>query len=107
MNRLSGSSQQYPHTEADNPPDEMDGYLRSDAESDMNARSETSASQSTILSVPIVRTTPHRSAARSKHPKAVSLEVEPIAVKRKTYAMSYDGMSQAEYVSYMISRGAR
>ena len=106
MSRLSGSSQQYPHTEAGNPPNEMDGYLRSDAESDMNARSETSASQPTV-SGPIVRTTPHRSAARSKHAKAVSPEVEPIAVKRKTYAMSYDGMSQAEYVSYMISRGAR
>ncbi len=83
----------------------MNDHLRGDVASWMAARSESAAVTSAELVVPAARVPGPKSAARPK--KSPSGTAQPAPDKKKPFGMSYDGMSQADYISYMISRGAR
>jgi hypothetical protein len=105
MDRNSEINQEYPQSETSKPTSEMHDYLRGNASPQMNAQSETSTPQPTTATIPVMSTA--RQKPRTRHPKVQETAVETIAVKRKPYGMSYGGMTQADYITYMISRGAR
>jgi hypothetical protein len=105
MDRNSDVNQEYRQSTTSKPPSEMHDDLRNNASPQMNAQSETSALQSTTATIPIMTTA--RQKPRTRQPKVQETAVETIAVKRKPYGMSYGGMTQAEYITYMIARGAR
>jgi len=83
----------------------MNDQLRGDVTSWRAARSEAVAVASAELAGPAARVPMPKSVARRKHAKPVG--AQPATDKKKPFGMSYDGMSQADYISYMISRGAR
>jgi hypothetical protein len=85
--------------------DAMNDQLRSDVASWKASRSEETARRADI-SVPVSKPVTSRP-TRPRATKAVT--VTPLATdgKKKPFGMSYDGMSQADYITYMISRGAR
>jgi hypothetical protein len=88
---------------ADAPFDAMKDQLRDDVTSWRAERSETAARESAELTVPVVKPAP-KAAPRARKAAAPA---QPVDVKKKPFGMSYDGMSQADYITYMISRGAR
>jgi hypothetical protein len=105
MDRNSDVNQEYLQSGTGKPSSEMHDYLRHNASPRMNAQSETSTPQSTTATIPIMST--DRQKPRTKHPKVQETAVESIAVKPKPYGMSYGGMTRADYITYLISRGAR
>ncbi len=84
----------------------MKDQLRNDVTSWKAARSEETARRADI-SVPVVKPVPVKSTSRVRQTKAVNVAVQPVDDRKKPFGMSYDGMSQADYITYMISRGAR
>ena len=96
-----------PATDADSPLDAMNDHLRNDVASWRAARSEPVTRKSAGASVPAVRAPVPKPAARAKQTKPAAAAAESAAVKKKPFGMSYDGMTQADYITYMISRGAR
>ncbi len=107
MNTGSATGQDDPDMDAENPSQAMNDRLRGDVTSWMAARSEAAARAPEELSVPVTRSPAPRPAARAKPARSTPVQAEPTVVKKKPFGMSYDGMSQADYITYMISRGAR
>jgi hypothetical protein len=71
-------------------------------------RNDSSARQVTDLGVPA---TP-RAAPRTTKPKrakaaATAPATQPATTTKKPFAMSFDGVTDAQHISYMIARGAR
>jgi hypothetical protein len=86
----------------------MNDQLRSDVASWRAARSESTAREPADFNVvPPVSATAPRPTVRAKRAKLASATAQSEPDKKKPFGMSYDGMSQADYISYMISRGAR
>jgi len=84
----------------------MGDHLRSDVKSWLVTRSEGSARQSAEFTVPQVKqSTP--AATRAKPAKSLQPAAKSPDVKKKPFSMSYDGVSDADYITYRISRGAR
>ncbi len=81
----------------------MKDQLRSDVANWKAGRSEENAFR-TEQSVPVAKAPATKPAARPRAPKAAAV-VD--GGKKKPFGMSYDGMSQADYITYRISRGAR
>ncbi|HEX3399289.1 MAG TPA: hypothetical protein VHT74_03070 [Acetobacteraceae bacterium] len=44
---------------------------------------------------------------RAKRAKPAAAEAKPAGTVKKPFSMSYDGVTEADYITYMISRGAR
>jgi hypothetical protein len=107
MNSAPGRSLHSPQTASSNQSNGMISDLRDDAASKTAPQSETLTLKSKVSSVPIARTSPQRSASGESQPEIAHAEVESIVVKAKPFGMSYDGMSQADYIAYRISLGAR
>jgi len=84
--------------------DAIRDQLRKDVASWREGRADVSARQATDLSVAVAKPVP---APRAKRVKPASAMAEPDAAKKKPFGMSYDGSSNADYINYMISRGAR
>ncbi len=89
-----------------NASDAMKDQLRGDVASWMAARSEAAGQGAVERTVPVVRP-PVSKPARVRQAKRAAAATDSGEVKKKPFGMSYDGMSQADYISYMISRGAR
>jgi hypothetical protein len=70
-------------------------------------RREQSAEHAAELRQPVIkRPSPHR-ASRTKKPNASPPAVKPGGARSKPFSMSYDGMTQAEYIQYLLDRGSR
>lgn len=93
-----------PFPDADDQADALKDQLRKDVASWREGRADSSARQSTELSVAVAKPVP---AQRVKRAKVATPEAAPEAGKKKPFGMSYDGSTQADYISYRISRGAR
>lgn len=92
------------HTaENDGQSDSMKDQLRKDVASWREGRAEGSSHHATELSVAVAKPAP---APRAKRAKPVATAVVTDA-KKKPFGMSYDGSTNADYINYMISRGAR
>lgn len=105
MSNGPASETDRPDEEPDRQVDAMKDQLRKDVASWSAARSGTSARQAEEFSVPVVQLArqPAKRVRRAKPPPA---EVTSSAEK-KPFRMSYDGVTQADYITYMIARGTR
>jgi len=93
--------------DADTRSEALNDKLRNDASSWMAARSDSNPRESAERSIAVVRAPAAKPTTRARHTKAAPAATQPADVKKKPFGMSYDGMSQADYITYMISRGAR
>jgi len=85
----------------------MTDRLRGDVASWKAARSESAMRPSAELAVPVARPPAQKQESRAKQAKSAPAPSRSDDAKKKPFGMSYDGMSQADYISYRISRGAR
>jgi hypothetical protein len=89
--------------------DAMRDQLRKDVASWSAARSGASAREAGEFNVPVAQVARQpslRPAKRVRRAKSVLPEVKPTGQK-KPFGMSYDGVTQADYITYMIARGTR
>jgi hypothetical protein len=93
-----------PETEADQLSDAMKDQLRKDVASWREGRADGSTARETELSVAVAKPVP---APRTRRAKPAAAAADPETAKKKPFGMSYDGSSNADYINYMISRGAR
>lgn len=93
-----------PETEADQLSDAMKDQLRKDVASWREGRADGSTARETELSAAVAKPVP---APRVRRAKPVAAASEPETAKKKPFGMSYDGSTNADYINYMISRGAR
>jgi hypothetical protein len=109
MSRAPTSETDHPDGEPDRQVDAMKDQLRKDVASWSAARSGASARQTGEFSVPAVQSArqPSRQPAkRVRRAKPSPTEVKS-SVQKKPFSMSYDGVTQADYITYMIARGTR
>jgi hypothetical protein len=98
----------HPDGEADRNADMMRDQLRKDVESWSAARSGAPARQAAEVSVPGARQPSLQPAKRARPPRPVSPDVAKTeSGPKKPFSMSYDGVTDADYITYMISRGTR
>lgn len=95
-------------TDPENDADAMKDQLRKDVASWSAARSATSSRDVAEASVPVPARSPAaQPAARAKRQKPVAPDAgKPTDAARKPFRMSYDGVTESEYISYIIERGA-
>ena len=91
-------------TEADVQSDAMKDQLRKDVASWREGRSDGSTARVAELSVAVAKPV---AAPRARRAKPAPAAPEAATAKKKPFGMSYDGSSNADYINYMISRGAR
>ncbi len=84
----------------------MNEQLRDDVASWRAGRHDGSDASVAVTS-PAVRSPSAAPVARVRKAKAAATAVQPADTRKKPFGMSYDGMSQADYITYRISRGAR
>jgi hypothetical protein len=109
MSNAPTSETDHPDGEPDRQVDAMKDQLRKDVASWSAARSGASARRTEEFSVPavqLVRQPSLQPAKRVRRAKPVSPEVKA-AVQSKPFRMSYDGVTQADYITYMMARGTR
>jgi hypothetical protein len=94
--------------EAGKQADAMKDRLRKDVASWSAARSATHSRDAAEASVPVPTHSPAaRPATRAKQPKPTVPDVgKPANAAKKPFRMSYDGVTEADYISYIIERGA-
>jgi hypothetical protein len=94
--------------EDDRQADAMKAQLRKDVESWSKARSEASPGRIGEPGAPAAKKPSPPSAARTKKTSASTTPVvKPAAAGSRPFSMAYDGKTTAEYIQYMIDRGAR
>ena len=93
--------------DADRQATAMKDQLKKDVATWSSARADGSARQSAELSVPVARQPPAPTARRVKRTKPASSVPKPDPGPNKPFSMSYDGVPQADYITYMIARGAK
>ena len=96
-----------PDGEAERQADAMKDQLRKDVASWSAERSGALARQVAELGSPVANQPAPRRAKRAKRERLASPEVKSTSATKKPFGMSYDGVTEADYVSYMIARGAR
>jgi hypothetical protein len=109
MSKTPTSETDHPDDAPDRQADAMKDQLRKDVASWSAARSGASVRQAEEFSVPavqVVRQPAPQPAKRVRRAKPTTPEVNPSAQK-KPFSMSYDGVTQADYITYMIARGTR
>jgi hypothetical protein len=92
---------------ADRQADAMKAQLREDVASWSKARNETSQQLVVEPTAPAARHPPLLSAAKPKKSKRAASAVKPVPLGTQPFRMSYDGGTTADYIQYMIDRGAR
>jgi hypothetical protein len=93
--------------EADRQADAMKDQLRKDVVSWSAARSDGSAHKAAESTISVASQPSPQPAKRVRRPKPASPEAKPNSNSSKPFSMSYDGVTQADYIKYMIARGAR
>jgi hypothetical protein len=107
MSTVPEGQDDQPEHDADARADAMKAQLRKDVESWSRARNETSPRDAVGASAPVVRPASPKPPPRARTPKRVAPASVPAGTKSKPYSMSYDGGTTAEYIQYMIDRGAK
>lgn len=88
--------------------DAMKDQLRKDVASWSSARSENAGITRPEYQAATAKPASKPPAARAKRAAAPPAEAPTdVPAKKKPFGMSYDGVSQADYITYIISRGAR
>ena len=90
--------------EAEKQTDAMRTQLRKDVASWSEGRGETSLRVIPSIANP---PPPQPAVVRAKKAKPAQPAVAPTQARTKPFSMSYDGGSTADYIKYMIERGAR
>jgi hypothetical protein len=85
----------------------MQDQLRKEVASWSKERRHQSSETVVAPSQPVVQHHSPRSATKPKNPRASSLQGAPASARSKPFSMSYDGMTQAEYIQYLRDRGLR
>jgi hypothetical protein len=94
--------------EADKQANGMKDQLRKEVAQWNAARDDTSGRQAADFSVPVTTPPALRTAKRAPRAKAAVADApKPADGPRKPFSMSFDGVTDAEHISYMIARGAR
>ena len=113
MSMPTGDNESDPDREAGKQADAMKDQLRKDVASWSAARNATSsrdAAEATVTAPAqpaAAQAGAARAAPRVKRLKPVAADVtKPAAAARKPFRMSYDGVTEADYISYIIERGA-
>ncbi|MGA3400063.1 MAG: hypothetical protein ABSC95_12660 [Acetobacteraceae bacterium] len=108
MSMAHGNNETDPDGEAGKQADAMKDRLRKDVASWSAARSATHSREAADSSLPPPPPSPAaQPTARAKRAKPVAPTAgKPAVVARKPFRMSYDGVTEADYISYIIERGA-
>ena len=108
MSMATGNDEIDPDREAGKQADAMKDRLRKDVASWSAARSATHNRDAADASVPVpAQPVTPRQAPRVKRRKPVAPDAgKPADTVRKPFRMSYDGVTEADYISYIIERGA-
>jgi hypothetical protein len=109
MDRPPGHDQDEPVREADKQANVMKDQLRKEVAVWNAARSETSAKQEADFGVPVPPRPASRPATKqAKRAKpAETSATKPAGAPKKPFSMSFDGVTDAEHIKYIIARGAR
>jgi hypothetical protein len=105
-----GPDQNDPERQADKRANVMKDQLRKEVALWNAARDDTSARQVAELNVPASprpATRPARQASRAKAAAAAAAAPKAEGSPRKPFSMAFDGVTDAEHISYMIARGRR
>ncbi len=92
---------------ADRQADAMKAQLRKDVASWSKARNETPEQLIVEPSAQPARQPSLLSAAKPRKSKRTASAVQTAPLSTKPFSMSYDGGTTADYIQYMIDRGAR
>jgi hypothetical protein len=97
-----------PERDAGKQAEAMNDRLRKDVASWSAARSATYTRDAADASVPVpAQSAAPQPATRAKRRKpAVPDTAKPVDAVKKPFRMSYDGVTEADYISYIIERGA-
>ncbi len=108
MSLQPGDDQDDTERQADKQANVMKDQLRKEVAQWNAARDDTSTRQAADFSVPA---TPHpapRPAKRASRAKTAAAPApQPASTAGKPFSMSFDGVTDAEHITYMIARGAR
>jgi hypothetical protein len=103
-----GHDHDEPERQADKQANVMKDQLRKEVAVWNASRSETSARQEADFSAPAASRPASRPATKhAKRAKPVETPVAKPAAPKKPFSMSYDGVTDAEHIKYIIARGAR
>jgi hypothetical protein len=109
MDLPPGHDQDEPVREADKQASVMKDQLRKEVAVWNASRSETSAKQEADFGVPVPSRPASRPATKqAKRAKpAETPATKPAGAPKKPFSMSFDGVTDAEHIKYIIARGAR
>ena len=107
MSTGSASKPDDPENDPSQASQEMNERLRGDVALWKAARSESAMRPAAEPTVPVAKPPAPKQETRAKQAKSAPATSQSTSAKKKPFGMSYDGMSQADYISYRISRGAR
>jgi hypothetical protein len=108
MSMAPGNDDADPDREAGKEADAMKDRLRQDVASWSAARSATSGRDAAEATVRPAAARPRAAqpAARAKPQKPMAPDAaKPADAAKKPFRMSYDGVTEADYISYIIERG--
>jgi hypothetical protein len=96
-----------PDRDADQQKQAMHAQLRKDVASWSAARSDETTRGAEEFRVPVAQPAARRATRAKPAAQPVVADVKPVAVTKKPFSMSYDGVTTREHIAYRISRGAR
>jgi hypothetical protein len=109
MSKTPTRETDHPDHEPDRQADAMKDQLRKDVALWSAARSGASVHKANEFNVPgaqVVRQPSQGPAKRVRRAKPILREAKPSTL-RKPFGMSYDGVTQTDYIAYMLARGTR
>jgi hypothetical protein len=108
MSLQPGDDQDDTDRQADKQANVMKDQLRKEVEQWNATRDDTSARQAADFSVPVTQPAAPRPVKRASRAKPVAApDPKPAGAAKKPFSMSFDGVTDAEHITYMIARGAR
>ncbi len=108
MSPQPGHDQDDTERQADKLANVMKDQLRKEVAQWNAARDDGSARQAADFSVPVTSPPSPRPAKRASRAKpAAAPTPKPADGPKKPFSMSFDGVTDAQHISYMIARGAR
>jgi len=108
MSLETGDDQDDTQRQADKQANVMKDQLRKEVAQWNAARDDTSGRQAAEFSAPAAPPAAPRPTKRATRAKPVAAPAPtPAGTTKKPFSMSFDGVTDAEHITYMIARGAR
>jgi len=107
MSLEPGQDQDETQRQADKQANVMKDQLRKEVAQWNAARDDASGRHATEFSAPTTPPAAPRPAKRTPPAKPAAAPAPKPAAAKKPFSMSFDGVTDAEHISYMIARGAR